>query len=357
MLAVNKLFSFFLAVILFGQVEAASDKEETFKKISTYTAINWLQKKPKLLSSKNIVLLIDRKEDKSFTLDAVDISDIANPTYLTTVIQVKNGERIMDFNVTNDERILFVTLTDSLNVYNISSFSNITLEKTIPLHSANSLVLSPDNNLLFVSGCIQKISCSNITVFQLTPSPILLTQLESGGNTQLTISKDGTKLAFVSSITNTLVLAKISPSLGLSILDYDSTTYNNRGSWKTSGTIEDIAFSDNGKELYVAGNEVGLIIYNISTNQLHKIQQTGGIHWGVIFNSTNAIYSIDVVDNNLYLSGESNKQPRTISSIKSVDNTYLFSGEMIKVSPENSLVLYVNSHAKPYELVFLKLIK
>lgn len=351
------LFFFFLVFISAGQVKAASNKEETFKVTSIYTAINWLQKKPKLLSSKSVILLIDRKKDKSFTLDAIDISNIENPTYLTTVIQVKSDERIMDFTITNDERLLFVTLTNRLNVYDISNISNITLKKTIPLHSANSIVLSPDNNLLFVSGCIQKISCSSITVFQLTPYPILLTQLESGGNTQLTISKDGTKLAFVSSMTNTLILAQISSSLEFSILDFDSATYNNRGSWKTSGTIEDITFSENGKKLYIAGNEVGLIVYNISKNQLDKTQQTAGIHWGAFFNKTKAIYSVDVVGNNIYLSGESNNQPRTIPFIKSADKTYLFSGEMIKASPENSLVVYVNSHSKPYGLIFLKLIK
>jgi hypothetical protein len=352
-----------------AEIEPTKVTNKHFKVVSTYTGIDFIQGKPLLLPKNNVVLFADRHQDRdnlrdfskdTYTLDAIDISDINNPVFLKTLINFTTGSRILDFEVTEDEKQLFVTTGGRLLVYDISNFNNIVLKETIQLIGNGSLALSTDNKLLFASGCINNNNCDYITIFKLSPFPEFFTELQTNGNHGIVLSKDSKKLAYVGADSTRVILANISTSFEVKILDSDSSSYNNRGSWKTSASIEKMIFSDDGDTLFVPSVQSGVIVYDVSKNKLNKIQQTAGYHWGGLFNNTGRIQSLDRVGDTLYIAGITHKKVSDMPSIKKTKKTFKFSGFNIKASPGGNIIMLYDfnpPNPKSGYITFLRSIK
>jgi hypothetical protein len=347
------LASFSMAQANDAEVKHSEITNKYFKVISTYTGIDSLQKKPILLNKNNVVLMIDHHrvpleykgeaKNKPYnntysyhTLDAIDVSDIKNPRFLKTLI--KNNSTIYDIAVTNDEKQMFVAFGGSMEVYDITDINNIVLKDTIMLHNSFSLKLSYNNKLLFVSGCVDN-NCDSTSVFKLTPSPKLLTELNTTGNFNITPSKDGKKIAYIGSKEESVVLSTLSSSFKITQLDSDSSPYNNRGSWKSSAGVAEMVFSNDGNTLYVAGASGGVIIYDVSENKLDKIQQTAGNHWGALFNNTGPVTSLEVLGDTLYIAGEARKKISDIPKIKRIKKAFNFYGVTIKASARKNMIM------------------
>ncbi|WP_426369110.1 hypothetical protein [Pseudocolwellia sp. HL-MZ7] len=347
-----------------AEIEPTKVTNKHFKVISTYTGIDFIQGEPLLLPKNNVVLFVDRHQDRdnlrdsskdTYTLDAIDISDINNPIFLKTLINFTTGSSILDFAVTEDEKQLFVTTGGRLLVYDISNFNNIVFKETIQLIGNGSLALSTDNKLLFASGCINNNNCDYITIFKLSPFPKFFTELQTNGNHGIVLSKDSKKIAYVGTDSTRVILANLSTSYKVKILDSDYSTYNNRGSWKTSADIKQMIFSPDGNTLFVAGNQGGVIVYDVSDDKLNKIQQTAGAHWGALFNNTGSIFSLDITHNTLYMAGASRKVYSETPKIKNITNSFYFPGSHIKLSPSNNIIMiHVNTnYSAPGSIIFI----
>ena len=177
----------FFVLISTVEVESESNNKENLKNTSFYTSLN-LQKKQSILFTNNSpISLIGRKKYTSFSNHTISIPDTQYPHHLPTAFQVKTGK------------------------YFLSSLDGIA-----------------------------DISYVNILSIQFIHSSFLQSLLESERDAELVISKNVTKLALVPSINNKLILANISTSLGLKLLNSDPVTYNNITDWKASDTIKDI---------------------------------------------------------------------------------------------------------------------
>gem|GEM_PF-5364575 len=368
-----RLASFSIAQANDAEIEPAKVINKHFKVVSTYTGIDWLQQKPVLLPKKNVILIIDknrnlertknnlRDSSKDFyTVDAIDISNINNPVFLKTLVKTAFREKIFDIVVTDDEKQLLVAYGGAIEVYDISNISNVILKDTIRLHGSFSLALSADSKLLYVSGCLKKKSCSNISVFKLTPSLEFVSEIETIQDYRIAVSKDNSKMAFFSNDPSRVVFGKISPSFKFTQLGYDAKTYNTRMTFRSPASVGEMTFSADGDTLYVSGGQGGVITYDVSDNGLDKIQQTAGRNWGALFNNTGHIISLDRVGDTLYIAGSTRKKVSDTPRIKNTKKTFRFSGSNIKASPEKNLVMvYTSTPPEPKSgvITFLQPIK
>ncbi len=327
MINIKTIFLITIVLLLTACGTTTQQKNPNLKKVGNYPHITWI--KEKMILSKNNKNLFVVNQDTSNKVDILDLTDLTQPKLLIQIICSENiKDRIMDYKITHNGKYLFVTISNNILIYNVENIKNIRLINKVPLYNADSLIITPNDKYLYISGSIRKYSRSLIYIYNIQN----IQNIQNIGNyTQdgymLTISPNGKKLAYGISATQKerLGLADISNPVHPILLDQTGEIFNNRGKFSTSARLKEIVFSKNSKKIYIAGNEVGLMVYDISKNKLDNIQLTAGTHSKMILNSTESIYSIslDREKNILYLSGVLNKNIKYIKTIKGVSSSIL----------------------------------
>ncbi|MBV1908671.1 MAG: hypothetical protein KUG78_05080 [Kangiellaceae bacterium] len=326
------------------------------KDVGFYLAINSIGHGPLFIDSSKFALITEQKyaNNQVKEIHIIDLSDLANPVLFSKIDLGKDITTIYDIEVTKDEKRLFVTVPRSLKIFNIENLSNVHLIHEEKISSARDIEITPDGRYLYTNGCEVK-HCSGISIYELENNVVFLKSFSIGPSYNLKMSKNGKKLAFVLSKNNALSVAEISVPLIFKVLGIDSSTYNNRGKLAPSGNPMGIVFSEDSNTIFVAGGETGLIVYDISDGLLNKVQQTNGVFSKYRPNQTGIINSVDLVKNKLYLTGSLTTSKEYLSFIKHVDESTLFYGSSLKVSPSGAFLIYVNHRVKPNTIIIKSL--
>ena len=303
------------------------------KKVGNYPYITWINGKMLLSKDDKYLFVVNMKTPNQ--IDILDISDLTTPKLFKTIkVSDEKENFIAEYKLSKNKKYLYTAnyVDGRILVYDIQDINQIKKFKEIPIQNLSSFV--PNGEYLYVSGCVDSKYCDYLNIYDLDKNKYVAKSNIKGINT-LTISTNENRLFYgiSSSRKERIGLADISNPLSIKVLDETGKIFNNRGNFSTSASLEDIVFSNDNSKIYIAGNEVGLMVYDISDNQLKNIQLTAGTHSGMIFNNTEGIYNISLgKKNNLYLVGTLNTKYKQINSIKGVNKALLISGRDIVVS-------------------------
>lgn len=343
-------------VMFFTACNGATKQESiTLEKVGNYPDITWI--KGKMILSKDDKSLFVVNQNRPNKIDILDLRDLSKPKLFKEIICSKNSkDRILDYKITDNKKYLFVSISDKVIIYNIEDLNSIHAINEITLYSAESLAITSNDKYLYVSGSKVDNFSSYIHSYNIQnlKNIIYLSKYEQDGS-KLTISPNGKRLIYAISTSEKerLGIADISNPKEIKLLDKTGKIFNNRGNFATSARIEDMLFSNDSKRLYIAGNEVGLMVYDISKNKLTNIQLTAGKHTDMLFNTTDSIYSISLnkEKNILYLSGVLNKNIKFIDSIKGINSAVLLEGKSIQLSNNGDFVVQEKSNGLNFYLV------
>lgn len=343
------LLVIFLCLSIFGACEASDVlKSPSLEKVGQYTKSEY-RGTDMIFSQDDKRLFIAR----NMGIEVLDLSDLSKPSLLTKITWAKETDNYAyNFAISSDDNYLFVTSVKALLVYDISNLDDIKMVNKVTVYAAYSLALSPDKKYLYLSAR-PKDRLSAIEVYNIED----VTNISQVGTYEhygfdLKISPNGKILFYAigSHDGKFLGLADISNPEKPHFLDEVATHFNNRMTPFTSAGFEQALFSTDSKKLYIAGNQAGLMVYDISKSRLNNIQITAGRHWSMMFNSTEGVYSLalDRTKNKLYLAGvvEGKKKHQRLEgatedvrSIKGVDSTVLIQGHDIALSNKGDFLV------------------
>jgi hypothetical protein len=327
---------------------SSSTKQESLeiKKVGNYPYITWT--KGKMLLSKNDKYLFVVNNRTPNQIDILDVRNLTEPKFFKKIIVSNKKENfIAEYKLSKDKNYLYTAnyIDGKILVYDIQNINNIKKIKEIPIQKLSSFV--PNGKYLYVSGCIDSKYCDFLNIYDLDKNKYVA-KSDIKGIVTLDISPNRKRLFYGISPSRTerIGLANISNPLDIKVLDETGKIFNNRGNFSTSAGIEDVVFGLSSSKLYIAGNKVGLMIYNISKNKLENIQLTSGTHSKMFANSTESIYSLSINKNTnqLYLAGLLDNNYKQIKSIKGVKRTLLLNGEKIIVSNRSDFLIVGNSN-------------
>ncbi len=135
------------------------------------------------------------------------------------------------------------------------------------------------------------------------------------------------------------------------LLNRERKIFNRRGHFDFSSDPGDLFFSDDESKLYLAGNSVGLVVFDISHNNLQVIQKTGKYNPLILFPETGdgSLLSIDSYNKNtLILASTGNSGNNTIkvsTSIKGVKSAIILDGDRVLVSKKHRFIVLLTSVA------------
>ncbi len=343
----SKILLMSVVMLLFSGCNGAIKQSSIgLKKVGNYPHITWI--KGKMLFSKDDKYLFVVNNKTPNQIDILDVGDLTKPKLFTKImVSDKKENFITKYKLSGDKKYLYTAnyVDGKILVYDIQNINTIEKIKEIPIQRLTSFV--PNDKYLYVSGCIDSDYCDYLNIYDLIQEKYVAKFNINGINT-LTISTNKKRLFYgiSSSRMERIGLADISNPLKIEVLDETGKIFNNRGSFSTSASLEDIVFSQDNSKIYIAGNEVGLMVYDISNNKLKNIQLTSGRHSKMFNNSTKAIYSLSKNKNSdiLYLAGESENNIKQIKSIKGTRETLLFNGKKIVISNRGDFLVVGNSN-------------
>ncbi len=314
------------------------------KKVGNYPHITWIKEKMLLSKDDNYLFVVNNKTPNK--IDILDISNLSNPKFLKEIIVSDKKENfIAEYKLSKDKNYLFTAnyVDGKILIYDIQDINAIKKIKEIPIQNFSSF--TPNGKYLYVSGCIDSKYCDYLNIYDLDKNKYVA-KSDIKGIVTLYISPNRKRLFYgiSGSRMERIGLADISNPLDIKVLDETGKIFNNRGNWSISAGMEDVVFGLNSSKLYIAGNQVGVMVYDISKNKLENIQLTSGRHFKMFANSTESIYNLSINKNQLYLAGVLDSNYKQIKSIKGVKRTLLLNGKKIVVSNKGDFLIIGNSN-------------
>ena len=339
-----------IALSLFSLITCEASevsKSPTFQKVGNYP--HNANRQTEMIFSKDDKTLFVTKHN---TIEILDLHDLAKPILLSKIVcSKKPKDDLYDFALSSDEKYLFASNYETLLVYDISNLHKIKIVNKLTVSGLTSLAITPDNKYLYLSGG-PMYGTSSIQIYNVEDVKNIshIGTYEHDGY-DLKVSPDGKILFYAigSNRREVLGIADISNPKKPILLDETARHFHNRMSPFTSARFMQVLFSTDSKKLYIAGNEVGVMVYDISKNSLDNIQITAGKHWSMMFNSTNGVYSLalDREKNILYLAGIVHGETEQLiegateytESIKGVEASVLIPGANIAVSNKGDFLV------------------
>jgi len=324
----------------------ASSVELNIMKVGNYPNITWIKEKMLLSQDEKYLFLVNH--NTPYKIDILDISDLHAPKLLSAIIvDNKKDSRISTYKLSQNKHRLYVANnTDAkIFVYDVENIKHIKKVKEIPFKRVSTFAVN--GNYLYIAGCRNTKYCDALNVYDLEQNRYVA-KSDIQGIIGLTVSPNRKRVLYgiATSRKERIGLADISNVFEIRTLDETGEIFNNRRNFSTSARLEDIVFSADSSKVYIAGNEVGLMVYDVSKDKLENIQLTAGTHFKMFFNTTQEIYSLAISKGSkeLYMAGIVDSHFLQIKSIKGVNHALLLQGRKIVVSDKGHFFIIGNEN-------------